>query len=591
MKRFFFSGIAILYFLTISHLLSSQDTPYFSKLYDFDTTYDYLGNVQVYQDSLIFMFGSFNYNHPSVVNSIVFRLDKKGKIIWQNLLSDTSNQYDIYAGSDFDISGNQLVVPTYFNSISNKKSALTAFSLDGDSLWQEFYSGSRLRIEAIVRNKKGYVVTGYEYDTIYYKDIFIMQLDSFGKLLWKKRYNWKSSDVAKSIELADDNGFLIGGYSDTFVIDKMYRGNPLVIKTDSVGNILWMRNLGGPKSSVIERIANLRVTSDGYILVASGYSFFSEGAKFLNKGMIVKLNMQGDIIWRKFYGKLNKFTYLKDIIETKTGEYVAVGTAPNLWGSPLGWMIKTDTAGNILWERFHAKYKQNPLADFYFNKVGELSDGSLVTGDKADAGTIKSNRYDFWVTRTDSMGCWFAGCDTLCDTPVIKYKLERITSTLIRLTDLTKNVKMRLMVLEEVGVNNYHQTDNPAVHFYLMNQGSWVIIRIHVQNDCNIWSDIHDTIWFGPIGFDDLISERSFKIFPNPFKSQIQIQFDQPTSSDLIFQMLDISGRMIFQRQIEIGSQVLKLSTGSLPVGVYLYQVGSKRNGWETGKIVKIFSN
>jgi type IX secretion system substrate protein len=592
MREMILKSMAVIYLMAVPLFVKSQDTPYFSKVYDFGGIWDYFGVLEVYKDSVIIVQGNATdtSDNKEIERNVLFRLDWQGNIIWKRFIKDTSYQYNVYAGKSFDVSDEQIVISSKWRGKNDIHSSLTSYSIDGDSLWQEQYFGDRLEIEAVVANKKGYIVTGTEKDSIYDYDIFLMQVDSMGKMLWKKRYKWKSYDLANNLALSPDGGILIGANSDTFTKKEVFYGNPLVIKTDSLGNIEWMRDFGGPNSPGPEAAAHLCVTSDSFILIASGYSYYDAHADYFNKGLIAKLNMKGDVIWEKAYGKLSQYTLLVDIIETKSGDYLAVGGSGNYLGYPLGWIMKVDTAGNLLWERFHAKYQQGPRNAHYFYKVGELADGSFITGNMVMPYKIPGKNQDIWVVRTDSLGCWFAGCDTLCDTPGITYELERVNDTLFRLRDTTKDKIMFSLGLEEIGVGWVSTITDSVLEFTISGSEGWLVVDVYVQNACNLWSEVHDTIYIKPLGINGPQIAEKILVHPNPFNQTLQIRFEQATAKGLQLQIIDISGRMLLQKEITAGRQRENVNTSALPPGIYLYRIGNDETGWQTGKVVKTVS-
>ncbi len=82
-------------------------------------------------------------------------------------------------------------------------------------------------------------------------DIWLLRLDDSGNLLWEKTYGSSQADVAISIANTPDGGLILLGatngsdgdvpfhYGDIFALDW------LVIKTDSLGNVQWSKDIGG----------------------------------------------------------------------------------------------------------------------------------------------------------------------------------------------------------------------------------------------------------------------------------------------------------------------------------------------------------
>jgi hypothetical protein len=111
-----------------------------------------------------------------------------------------------------------------------------------------------------------------------------------------------TDDGFNAIQQTTDHGFIMAGYSSS--IDGDISGNHgsydlWVVKTDSIGNILWQIACGGSG----EEIANdvLQTEDGGYLL--SGYSASTDGDVTGNHGgidlWVVKLTATGSIAMAK----------------------------------------------------------------------------------------------------------------------------------------------------------------------------------------------------------------------------------------------------------------------------------------------------
>ena len=96
----------------------------------------------------------------------------------------------------------------------------------------------------------------------------ILKCDSLGNTIWRKTYGtgqgyYRGYSIVQTSEL----GYAIGGY--LFYIGQDYSGDPIVFKTDSLGNQLWLKNLGGQYK---DHIAMLSLSNDGGIIVGTCYA-------------------------------------------------------------------------------------------------------------------------------------------------------------------------------------------------------------------------------------------------------------------------------------------------------------------------------
>ena len=105
----------------------------------------------------------------------------------------------------------------------------------GKIVWQNTYGG-RYDEEAfdIVADDDGYVIVGVtETDTHGREDVYIFKIDEKGKVLWRKNYGGRNSDVAYSIAKTDD-GYLVVGETESYGNG---RKDVYVLKIDKNGNI------------------------------------------------------------------------------------------------------------------------------------------------------------------------------------------------------------------------------------------------------------------------------------------------------------------------------------------------------------------
>jgi len=162
----------------------------------------------------------------------------------------------------------------------------------GDLEWERSYggSGNDMAYSIVLAPEGGYVVTGgtgsFDGDVSNNKgntDYWILKLDAFGDLEWERSYGGSATDVAKSIAITSDGGYVVGGYSFSFDGDvSNYKGNTdyWILKLDAFGELEWERSYGGSHADEANSIA---VTSDGDYVVA-GWSYSSDGDVSENNG-------------------------------------------------------------------------------------------------------------------------------------------------------------------------------------------------------------------------------------------------------------------------------------------------------------------
>jgi type IX secretion system substrate protein len=588
-----FKILIIQFFLGFSLLLNAQQAPYFNRAYDLSNGDDFLGYIEVYQDSLIFMFGLMEDTIPvkRSFTNVLFRLDLNGNIIWKQIITDTFiNIHGAYPSLAFSVSQNKIVVASNTFGVENEiYSLVSAFDFNGKLLWQRtsmddyFYS--------IGKNEKGYIACGYKRnDSTIYERALLVQFDSTGNKVWEKIYDWFTIGLMVKLTPSPDGGVIVGSIRhDTTSAGNPY-DNPSVVKTDSFGNIEWITDLTLPSSKGYTVPANIILTSDGYIIAATSQTII-ENYMLHYVGLMAKLKMNGQIIWQKQYGKSQNFRELLDIIELKSGNYLATGFFYGLKWETLGWILETDTTGNLLLERLH-RYSDSTNSNT-LTTVGEIYDHSLVAaGHVGYISPDTTTNSDLWAIRTDTNGCLAPGCDT-CSYPVVSYSIERIDANTFRILNhflpgQTGFISAYTLSPKFTSKFNYKSTYNDTLEYKVFEfTDAALMIEVCVEGECNLVSCITDSIPVYPLGIEESYFLNDIKVFPNPFSQALQINFGQPAIKEMELQILDISGRMLLQKTLPSGLQSFNVTTAAFPPGIYLYRIGTNELGWKSGKVFK----
>ncbi len=127
-------------------------------------------------------------------------------------------------------------------------------------------------------------------------------------------------------------------------------------------SIEWQKSLGGTHD---DYGTSVDVTNDGGYVIA-GDSYSNNGNVSGNHGdsdfWVVKLNGNGEIEWQRCYGG-SDWERTPSILNTINGGYIVAGTTMSNdgdisinHGASDVWVVKTDTIGNIEWEKTYGSY-------------------------------------------------------------------------------------------------------------------------------------------------------------------------------------------------------------------------------------------
>ena len=252
-------------------------------------------------------------------------------------------------------------------------------------------------------------------------DYWILKTDSLGNIQWQKDYGGNESDFGTCIRQTADGGYIVTGYSQSGVSgDKTQpkKSGGLsydywILRLDSSGNKIWDKDFGGNFSNECTSVLE---NSDGtFVLFGNSRSGVSGDKTQPNYDpslttpdiWIIKIDASGNKIWDKVYGGTleeeavsiefasdGNYLFAADSYSPPSGN-ISVG---NL-GTESWWVVKIDTAGNLIWEKsLNADHAE------YCNIFDAGNDCYIVGG--GDNGGIANDRtedsrggYDYWLIK------------------------------------------------------------------------------------------------------------------------------------------------------------------------------------------------
>ncbi|WP_286920781.1 T9SS type A sorting domain-containing protein [Flavobacterium sp. UBA4197] len=251
-------------------------------------------------------------------------------------------------------------------------------------------------------------------------DYWLWKMDEHGSPDWQKSFGGSGLDFLQSARITADGGFILAGVSNSpkggdKKEDSRGQDDYWIIKLDAKGNEQWQRTIGG---SGQEQLACISPTKDGGYIVGGSSSSGKSGDKTeAGQGnldyWIVKLNASGTIEWQKTYGG-HYMDQLKTVEQTKDGGYILGGysnspasgdkQSDNL-GTGDYWIIKTDKAGAIEWQRtLGGDGDDNLSALIQSRNGGYVLGGSSNSNPSNDKSRANTKGTDFWIVRLDDNG-------------------------------------------------------------------------------------------------------------------------------------------------------------------------------------------
>jgi len=226
--------------------------------------------------------------------------------------------------------------------------------------WFRTYGGSAQDKGYCVQVTKdsNYIVSGYKGN-----DLWLLKVDTSGEKIWERTYGGKPGTW---IEQTIDGGFIVAG-------------SLKLLKTNSQGDSLWMRDIG------INSFCVQQTSDNGFIVLGENQGF----PRYIK---LLKTSSAGDSIWMKTY-LLDGWVYSRGYFVRQTADkgFIVAGLlGDTLYGEERAafWLFKTDSLGNPLWN-----YTQGG------NEWGDYNGGNcvqqIITNDYvalANFGLLKFNQ-------------------------------------------------------------------------------------------------------------------------------------------------------------------------------------------------------
>ncbi|MFZ9697636.1 MAG: SBBP repeat-containing protein [Ilumatobacteraceae bacterium] len=211
-------------------------------------------------------------------------------------------------------------------------------------------------------------------------DVYVVKFDSSGAYVWAKQFGVDATIYSSALAVdSTGNIYVTGAFSGTTDFDpgsdvasltSLGAYDTFVVKLDSSGGFVWVKQLGGPSDIEAYDVA---VDSSDNVVVAGNFSGSADfdpgtGTESLTAGQadgfVVKLASSGSFLWARQFGSADNNDIVRAVDVDSSGNVVLTGdfkgTAdfdPGAGSSELtavnrnGFVVKMDSSGAYVWAR------------------------------------------------------------------------------------------------------------------------------------------------------------------------------------------------------------------------------------------------
>ncbi len=323
----------------------------------------------------------------------VTKTDSSGNLIWSKTYGGTRDDeaYSIKQTAD-----GGYIIGGYSKSfgVLNYDSYLVKLNGNGDTLWAKTYGGVNDEYANSVQQTTdgGYILAGYTTTFVTGSDsgnIYLIKTDASGNLKWTASFGGTVAiSDGYSIQQTSDKGYIVTGYTNSFGEPN---GDAFLIKTDSIGTVAWTKTYGSPG---VDWGNSVKQTGDGGFIIAGSASFDTTR---LEDVYLIKTGPNGDTLWTKTYGGTG-YDFGQSVEQTSDGGYIIGGyTNSSGAGNYDFYLLKTDANGILSWSS-----AIGGAGDDEGNFVHQTSDGGYIISGTANS--FGSGDYDMYLVKTDASG-------------------------------------------------------------------------------------------------------------------------------------------------------------------------------------------
>jgi hypothetical protein len=274
--------------------------------------------------------------------------------------------------------------------------------------WNRTYGGAsdEYAYSVVQTSDGGYAMAGTTWasQAVAPTDIYLVKTDSNGNMQWDKTYGGPLWEEGSSVIETNDGGYAITGSTTSFGPGD--HSDVYLVKTDLDGNMQWNKTYGGGAITTNDGGNSVIQTSDGGYAIAGTTSPFQPGVYYSDM-LLIKTDSYGDMQWIRFYGGTDN-DIGTSVVQTSEGGYATAGWTYSFGaGVPNVYLVKTDSIGTAQWSKIYGG--SDP--DYGYSLIRTSDGGFAIVGytdypgpdGYDDVFLVKTDgEGDFGLVRTDT---------------------------------------------------------------------------------------------------------------------------------------------------------------------------------------------
>ena len=436
----------------------------------------------------------------------------------------------------------------------------------GDTLWTHVLGGAESERVLKVRAKTGggcYVV-GHSRSSNgsfignstsdSYADGFIASFSPNGTLDWLQLYGGSSDDFLQDVIETNDGSLVACGETISSDGDLVNTGAGMnwVLKVSATdGAVVWSKTYVGPDGASNDRLENVfrlaQLSDDNMIL--TGYTTPDFNDFNLDRVHVMKINLQGDLLWTKKIGASGGGDYPAAVLPAENGScYIlsklvaAVGGSDDA-GDYFGgggdfWFVKLDASGDIVFEKNYGGRNLEVPYDMLYAADGSLYLSGMTRSTDLDATADSYGLADFWLLKVNPVN----------GDIIYEKRFGGSSNDFCSGITLTQNGNSIFMV-------GGTDSDDGIIENFQGVRDLWVL-RLMYDAQLNL----------------EITPMNNVVVYPNPAAETLQIVSENFGLFNL--KLIDLNGRILIQSAMTDSLELSDVSNG-----VYLLQILDLTNG------------